>query len=294
MVIDVAAPASEWADLAHLVDQRWRHRAPACDGVERRLPDSSVVLLLNLDADRLSWAPPSGDPAWRRVSGAAIAAPLVGPVLLDRVEQRDLVGIELRVGAALPLFGLPASALAEPLVALEDVMGSRARTWYERVAAAASTDTASVGSAVAELLRECVAASGASVAEPGLPAAVRALSRGARIQDVVVSTGLSTSTFNRHIHAATGLRPKQHGRLARLRRVIHHLEGATDGRRRNLTDVAHMTGFTDLAHLSREFTSLTGMTPTAYARSGAHGYHVPHTVDDDDFVQDRRGRARAQ
>jgi len=172
-------------------------------------------------------------------------------------------------GAVLRLFGLPASALTEPLVALDDVMGPRARTWHKKIAAAASASPESVGVAVAGLLRDCLAASGADPAKPGLEVAVRALRRGTRVGEVVATARLSTST--RHINAATGLLPKQHGRLGRLRRVIEGLDDETQGVPANFSDLAQATGFTDLAHLSREFKSLTGMTLTAYARSGAQG-----------------------
>ncbi len=149
-MIDVGA--QRWSGLEPFVGSRWRSAEPGCRGLEWRLPEAEVVLLVNLDADRLSWAPSGSDPVWQRVPGIAVAAPFMTSVLLDRSEQRNLVGVQLRPGAALPLFGVPAGALDQPLVALEDLVGPRARTWRDRIARAATG--AEIDRSVAGVVRE--------------------------------------------------------------------------------------------------------------------------------------------
>lgn len=63
----------------------------------------------------------------------------------------------------------------------------------------------------------------------------------------------------------TGLSPKQFARTIRFQRalsLLHGQEGAA------LSEIALSCGYYDQAHFTREFVSLTGITPGRYARSG--------------------------
>jgi AraC-like DNA-binding protein len=83
--------------------------------------------------------------------------------------------------------------------------------------------------------------------------------------------GLSARQCRRRFRAAVELSAKE---LARLRRVRGSAAGAVGDPGEPWVDVAAARGFADQAHLSREFRSLTGLSPGAFqrhVRGIAHG-----------------------
>jgi AraC-like DNA-binding protein len=75
--------------------------------------------------------------------------------------------------------------------------------------------------------------------------------------------GLSARQLRRRFRAAVELSPKE---LARLRRVRGSAAGVASDPDGPWSDVAAARGFADQAHLSREFRSLTGLSPGAFQR----------------------------
>jgi AraC-like DNA-binding protein len=72
---------------------------------------------------------------------------------------------------------------------------------------------------------------------------------------------VSTRTLERHVIAHTGLPPK---RLARLRRLWRVVTATTAGQGTPWVEHAAQAGFSDQAHLIREFRSVYGMTPVEF------------------------------
>ena len=246
----------------------WRSEVPGVSGLERRLPNGDVTLLVNLDMDRLSWSDGPDLERLSTTSGIAVATPVMGAVGLDRREQRRLLGMVLDVTGAAAVLGLPVHALDGPLTPLDELWGADARRLHERLAAAPDLAIAEV------LLVEAVRARLPPCPEPGLRWALGQLTQGRSVRTVVDGSGWSTSTFARRIAAATGLRPKQLQRVSRLQRVL-----AAVHRRRPVpcwADVAAAHGFADQSHLVREFRDLTGLTPGQYlAAAPPSANHVP-------------------
>lgn len=112
-----------------------------------------------------------------------------------------------------------------------------------------------------------------SAPDPVARAAVLALvaSRGELpIGGMAAGLGLSMRTLQRHFLANTGLTPKEFARIRRLRSVLFKLLGPAP---RSWSAVAHELGFSDHAHLVREFRDLAGASPTAVARGVARIAH---------------------
>ncbi|GMA33158.1 AraC family transcriptional regulator [Litorihabitans aurantiacus] len=91
-----------------------------------------------------------------------------------------------------------------------------------------------------------------------------------RIEDLTARTGLSERSLQRLFRDRVGLgatwvvrRRRLHEAVARLREAAH---AAGDGGHATLADVAAELGYADQAHLTRDFRSVTGMTPGQFLR----------------------------
>jgi methylphosphotriester-DNA--protein-cysteine methyltransferase len=76
--------------------------------------------------------------------------------------------------------------------------------------------------------------------------------------------GLSERQLRRRVHAAAGYGPKTLQRVLRFRRFVRMLDAA--GEPPDLASAAVQAGYADQAHLTRECSALSGLTPAALAR----------------------------
>jgi AraC-like DNA-binding protein len=76
---------------------------------------------------------------------------------------------------------------------------------------------------------------------------------------------LRLNTSRRHLErqfiSATGLSPKQYGRITRLQYILSLAE---QGKFNTLTDLAYDAGFYDQAHFIKDFKTFTGLSPKQY------------------------------
>jgi hypothetical protein len=100
----------------------------------------------------------------------------------------------------------------------------------------------------------------AGIAEPG-----------AAEPPAVGDDSVSSRTLRRHFVRYTGLSPRQVGRMVRVQRALARLAQVPHTA---LADLACAEGFSDQAHLSREFKRLLGVGPRAFA-SVADRLHDP-------------------
>lgn len=157
----------------------------------------------------------------------------------------EQAGVELFLGplAARRLLGVPASELANRVVALDDLLGP-------------AEDPAEVEAALARRLADSV---------PAAPQVAHALARieathgAVRIERLAEETGWSRRHLNTRFQAEVGFPPKTVARLARVSRAAERLRAGDD-----LADVAYACGFSDQPHFNREFRAFTGTTPTAF------------------------------
>jgi len=98
-----------------------------------------------------------------------------------------------------------------------------------------------------------------------------------QVQRLATLLGQSGRTLQRRMRAATGLPPKQFLAVERFRRAVHGIPTQQS----RLSRVAGDLGFSDQAHLTREFQRHAGLTPGAFQQTwdGVRGQAVR-------FVQD--------
>ncbi|MDI6412231.1 MULTISPECIES: helix-turn-helix domain-containing protein [Streptomyces] len=97
-----------------------------------------------------------------------------------------------------------------------------------------------------------------------------------RVEELAADEGLSVRALQRLFAAYVGIGPKQ----AILRYRVHEaLEHATEHRTTDWAALASELGYSDQAHLVRDFTAAVGLTPAAYAArcgGGATSRHDGH------------------
>jgi AraC-like DNA-binding protein len=228
-------------------------------GPERALPTGSVHLVV-----RLAGPPVEIDGVTRgtAVVGGPRAAPYVRVAHVGAVS----VGVRFAPGAAPMFLGVSGRSLAGahvPLDALPALHGLADRLHDAGDRALQALEDALVG-----LL-------GDQRPDPRVVHALGALpSRGE--EQVAAEVGLGVRRLRDLFVDAVGLTPRDHRRVVRLQRVLADV--ARDPRR-PWADRAFAFGFCDQAHLSREFTALTGDSPTRYAPRPGQPNHVPLPKD---------------
>ena len=83
-----------------------------------------------------------------------------------------------------------------------------------------------------------------------------------RVEDLAERSGIETRSLQRLFADQVGLSPKQ---VIRRYRLLEAAEAATQGTPVVWADVARRLGFSDQAHLTRDFTAAFGISPGRYA-----------------------------
>jgi len=212
--------------------------------------------------------------------GTAVIGGIRSSYYVKDARPARTVGAQLHAAAALPLLGVPADELAERHTRLDDVWGAAVASLRAQLRETRSPEAA-LGCFEAALQARL----------PRLravhPAIAYALARFDELTDVgcvVADAGLSHRRFLTLFQEAVGLAPKRYCRVLRFQRAIN---GVVAGQ--PLSVVAIDAGYSDQAHLTREFQALAGVSPGAYRHiCPERDHHVPVDPGSDFFKTPRR------
>jgi len=84
-----------------------------------------------------------------------------------------------------------------------------------------------------------------------------------RVSDLADHVGRSVRTLQRRVRTSTGCPPKRFLAMQRFRRSVYEIAAGGDG----LSVIASDLGFSDQAHLTREFRRHAGVTPGAFRQA---------------------------
>jgi AraC-like DNA-binding protein len=231
------------------------HHAGLPAGTHHGLPSSTLTVIVAFDEPvDVAWAddPASRDRHWMMVSGLHTT-----PALIRHTGFQHGIQLALTPRGARQLLGLPAGALAGTLLSIDDPASydelAGATTWGQRF------------DALDRLLLGRLAGGGQRPPERGeLAHAWRRIqrSRGAvRIDALAAEVGWSRRHLTDRFTAEYGIGPKQAARIERFQRARLLLgDGLAPA------GVAAACGYADQAHLTRDFRSLGGCTPTQWRR----------------------------
>jgi AraC-like DNA-binding protein len=232
-------------DLEPYVRNFWLYRAGECSTLERTLPDNCVNLMV-----QLSHEPPprtivcGADRSYREIELAA------GTVI---------VGVRFRPGVTAALFDVSPGEITGRTVALADVAPGFARSVARSPLhdCGPNVDAERLCDALVTLVRGLVARSDSSATARRVREALHCMARylTAPIPEIARLVGRSERSLHREFQTSLGLSPKMVARVLRLQRAAR---GVT---RESLAALAAEVGYSDQAHMTREFVSLTGFTP---------------------------------
>ncbi|WP_084106400.1 AraC family transcriptional regulator [Demequina sp. NBRC 110056] len=246
-------------EAARAVEQVWCARGTVPYRSERIAPTGSTVVVLVL-----------GDPITETASTGAslttdrgfVIGPHTAPVENAPEGETYAVGIVTTAVGCEAVLGCrpaglrgrvePLEAAGTALAALRDEVGGlahRGASAGELLDVVDRFVTASVDLGVPGLAR-VERAVAALVAEPRRP-----------ISDVAGELGVSHAHLDREFARVVGLRPRELARLLHLRELIECLDPLGQV---SWADVAAAGGWSDQAHLSRDFKRHTGLSPSRY------------------------------
>jgi len=257
--VDPTGPLPVAAALAPYLTRLVAYDAVGDPGIHRGLPSTGLTVVFPVDVPLdVTWTPDDApNRAWSTVSGLHTR-----PARIRHDGHQRGIQLTVSVAGARALFGLPAAALSEQILTVDDLTGA----WHNLPERLHDTPT---WSARSQLVQDVLAAELARRDTPTLRAEVgRALARltvGAPVATVAGDVGFSRRRLATVVRDETGVTPKQYARLARFERSKALLVGRVrEAGPSTLADVAAAAGFADHAHLSREWTDLAGCAPTRW------------------------------
>ncbi|HEY2527225.1 MAG TPA: helix-turn-helix domain-containing protein [Xanthobacteraceae bacterium] len=238
----------------------WSHRDEPQHHSEHMLPSGGAQLLFALHETPILCRPStSGNSiAW---SGSIVHGPQSSYYLAGPKPKGSAVGVSFRPGAAGAVLGASMKELADRHVALDAIWGTRGVDLHRRLMSAGAPK---------EIFRILEQSLSARIHRPLLihPAVAQAVaSRPAlvRVADLHRASGYSPRHFIALFRSAVGLNPKHYCRIRRFNSAVRRMAA---GDEQGFGDIAAAAGYSDQAHLIREFREFAGVTPTKYRPSG--------------------------
>jgi len=242
------------AALSPFIHKLWvsASRAQPPGAREHVLPTGQMHLVFRL----------SGPPLRIDGDGSAIKGPVVGGAragyYVKEVGAPVLsVGAQLLPGASQALFGVSAAELAGRHTLLADLWGAHADSVLQQLSE--HTDPC----AQLVLLEALLAARLPRVhgLHPGVAQVLGNVAHQWRVEDMVRASQYSHRAFIALFRQATGLSPKRYARLMRFQQLLAALRRAPAA---SLSELALAGGYSDQAHMQREFREFAGVTPMQY------------------------------
>jgi AraC-like DNA-binding protein len=249
----------------------WSHRDEPQDHGEHMLPSGGAQLLFTLQETSILCRPAAAGNAiaW---SGTIVHGPQSRYYVTGAKPKGGIVGVSFRHGAAGAVLGASMEELADRHVALDGIWGTRGVDVHHRLMSAGEPKD------VFRILEQSLSA---RIHRPLLvhPAVAHALapraanvSSQARVTDVQRASGYSPRHFIALFRSAVGLNPKHYYRIRRFNFAVRSM-AAGDGQ--GFGDIAAAAGYSDQAHMIREFREFAGVAPTKY-RPGAPDRPLHH------------------
>ncbi|QGW84974.1 helix-turn-helix domain-containing protein [Variovorax paradoxus] len=242
---------------------------------EHVLPTGGMHVVFRLSGPPLKLFGSADDTRGQTCGYAIVGGARAASYMRDVSVATRSVGAQLQPGAARALLGAPEDALASQHTPLDALWGARQTdAALEQVHAAGGLDR-QLTVFEALLAQRAIDSFGAGLRglHPGIAATLGPLAHGSpSIEGLVTRSGYSHRRFIALFRGAIGLSPKEYARVMRFNRALT-LAGDPA---QSWAEIALTAGYSDQAHLSREFSALADMSPQAWRRAGAASpRHVP-------------------
>ena len=250
--------------LAPVVEAIWDHDVPETGIVPTVvMPIVSPTLCFHYripPAISFQYRPPSGQEDWRQPGRFRITGSQSRAVRLRPVGRVGGVMVRLRPEAAARLTGASMRQFHDAAYSIDDVFRPAEVSLLDERLAAADDPATRVAAVQVFLIRHLRDDEPDSVARR----AARLMRRDPRLSVGRLASLLDVSErhLSRCFHGEIGVPPKQFARIVRIGKVI----AAARGPDSDWPGVAASCGFTDQAHMIREFNAMVGRPPDAFFR----------------------------
>ena len=240
--------------LTPFIKMLWSYQSDTDYGLDYVVPNGRLQLLINLHENQHRLY--SADGILReRFSGLCIQGPTTRRVVIDTANQKDIVGVTFHPGASMPIFAVQEADLANSMIDLEDVWPKGAQTVYQRVSDASHNHER------LDVLEACLLQ---QLAYPSRQVAVVQhaswlLSKGQSVRAVASAVDMPSTSFTGLFRKYGGMAPKTFARIERMQRLMKMLDNGD-----SWSELAYDNGYSDQAHMIREFRSFSGVSPTRY------------------------------
>jgi AraC-like DNA-binding protein len=200
-----------------------------------------------------------------RLPGKFITGPFTAPLPTFATAPLRSLSIVVHPWILREWFGVDVQSIVDAIQDIEQLSGDSVweKSVGEKITAAISQP---------ELLGEALAGLGVPESLAGRiePRSLGSclLSAG-NVASAARTLGLSERQFERHFKRYMGLSPKLWLRIKRFEDALVSMAQAPDSGQTGLGDIAADTGFSDQAHMSRDFRAISGATPLTL-RKGLH------------------------
>ena len=259
--------------LTTFVDSLWLYENyQPSHAKERRLPDGSMELVINLHEDVIRLYDPQHPDRFRSVGGSAISGPQTEYVILDTACQSAMMGVHFKPGGAFPFLNFPAIELRDETVSLDVLWGAKADELRDRLRSTSNPDCRF------HLLEQALLAQLTKplARHPAVAFALKEFQNAAHsrtVTDITEQIGLSSRRFISLFNQEVGLTPKLFCRIRRFQEALQYIRS---GGHIEWADIALTCGYFDQAHFIHDFQAFSGLNPSAYLRhQGEHHNHVP-------------------
>jgi AraC-like DNA-binding protein len=225
---------------------------------ERIVPSGTMEMVINVQEDEFRIYGSATKESYRRFGGVLVSGCYSGPFGIDTREHAAIVGVHFKPGGAARLLGVRAGELADQHVGLEDLWGLRAIELRERLCATRDQRQRFL------ILEQALVARlpGLPIERSAVKAALAQLDQpGIGVGEVAKRVGLSRRRLIEVFTQDVGMTPKCY---ARVRRFQRGLALATRKGSPAWAPLALECGYFDQAHLCRDWTEFTGISPTEF------------------------------
>ncbi len=171
------------------------------------------------------------------------------------------VTVALQPGWTMAVLGIPASALVDQHVSLDELWGRAGAELRDELLA--MHDPSAVALRLDDVFAARVRRVGGSSSARLARCAVQLLEHDVdRVEEVAADLGVTARHLRRVFVESVGIGPKEFARCVRLQRAVRGASASASDWGR----VAAEAGYYDQAHLIADFHDLVGVTPGAYAR----------------------------
>ena len=257
------------APLDAFIETLWtsERAAPAAHAREWNLPTGRADLVVPLTQGALHRFAGRDDMAGCWHAGGVLQGAHDRPTLRDTSTPLAVVGAHFRPGGLAGFVAAPAHELSGEAWALDSLWPGFAARLQDRLVAGGRLAPAAQRLDVLEMaLRQVLRP--AAAPDPLIGWAVLQLAAAPNsVGEVQRASGCSPARFIERYRAACGLAPKRHAALMRFNALLQAAGGAATEMAPAWAEAASNAGYSDQAHMNREFRRFAGLAPGDYRRS---------------------------